>query len=68
MIITDEQKSVIKNVMPNVEEWIEKGYDMFMDEFYGLILDTFDRDCEATDISYELEKVYDEIVYQNKKK
>ena len=68
MIITEEQKQVIKKVMPNVEDQLKKGYEAFMDEFYGLILETFDCNCEATDITYELEKIYDEIVYQNKKK
>lgn len=68
MIITEEQKQVIKKVMPNIDDWLEKGYEEFMDEFHGLILETFDENCEATDITYELEKVYDEIVYQNKKK
>ncbi len=66
MIITDEQKQVIKKVMPDIDDWLAKGYDSFMDEFYGLILETFDENCEATDISYELESVYDAIVYQNK--
>ena len=42
MIITEEQKQVIRKVMPNVEEQLKKGYDAFMDEFYGLILETFD--------------------------
>ncbi len=65
MIITVEQKQIIKKVMPNIDEWLAKGYEPFMDELYGLILETF-RNDEPTEISYELESVYDAIVYQNK--
>ncbi|MCM1305873.1 MAG: hypothetical protein NC037_00370 [Bacteroides sp.] len=67
MIITDEQKQTIKKIMPDIDDWLKKGYRDFIDEFYELILTTFKND-EPIDISYELERVYDEIVYQNKKK
>lgn len=65
--INKEQREIIRQIMPDIDERLSSGYDEFMDEFYDAIIMTFKND-EPTEISYELEKIYDEIVYNNRLK
>ena len=74
MIITDNQKEQLKKFLLEKEYELletclkEKRYDDFFIELNFCVIDRFDKDCEATDESDIIEKIYDEIAEQNRPK
>lgn len=74
MIITDNQKEKLKKLLSQKEYELldtclkEERYDDFFIELNFCVIDRFDKDCEATDESNIVERLYDEIAYQNRPK
>ncbi len=64
-LITDEQVEQLKPFMPNIEEIIKLGLGEFLTELNYLIIDALDKDYNSTPASDKLEKLYDDIYYQN---
>ncbi len=64
-LITDEQIAQLKPFMPNIEEIIKLGLGEFLTELNYLIIDALDKDYNSTPASDKLEKLYDDIYYQN---
>ena len=52
----------IKPYWKDVDIWFQKGRLEFLLEFNGIITDSMDDNDEPTELTYVLEKLYDEFI------
>lgn len=62
--ITNEQIEYLRPYLPNIDDLLKGNICDFQFELDDVIVSTF-RNDEPTEISYKLEKIYDEIYGAN---
>jgi hypothetical protein len=67
MIVTDKQKELLKPYIPNVESFVKTDDTQgLLDEINDLIIDDIlGNEDEPTAVGIALQKVWDDIFYQN---
>lgn len=67
MIVTDKQKELLKPYIPNVESFVKADDTQgLLDEINDIIIDDIlGNEDEPTAVGITLQKVWDDIFYQN---
>ena len=63
--ITDEQKEILAEYLPNLEDLCKGDIGEFLTELNFAIIGELDEDYNPTPISDKLQKIYDDIYYAN---
>ena len=59
--ITDEQKKILAEYLPNIEELCQGDIDDLLSELNFAIIGNMDKEYNPTPISEKLQAIYDEI-------
>lgn len=66
MIITEEQEKKLREILPHYEKILETGgFRELLIELGMEITAAFDKNDDTTPRSREIERLYDELYYQN---
>ncbi len=67
MVVKQEQKDILRKYIENIDEIMNKeDVDELLDKIDDVIIYNLDENNEPDEIGFELQRVYDQIHYQNK--